>query len=57
MNRLASCVRVVVVQGIDLVIVEVVSRKNAVFVVIDLEEDDRCHQSAGEVLGMVLSEA
>ena len=45
------------VKGIDLVIVEVVSRNNAVFVVIDLEEDDRRHQGAGEVPGMVLSEA
>lgn len=56
MNRLATRVGVVKVEGVDLVVIEVVGRKNAVCVFIDLEEDDRRHQGAREVPGVVLSE-
>src|SRR5690606_10623152 len=56
-NRPASCIGAIFDKSFDLVIVEVVSRKNAVFVFINLEEDDRRHQRASEVPGVVLCEA
>jgi hypothetical protein len=57
MNRLGSTLGIVEVQGIDLVAIELVFRENAIFVVIGFEEDDRRHQGAGKIPGVVLGEA
>jgi hypothetical protein len=56
-NRLRSSVGIVEVKGVDLVAIEIFFRKNAVFVVVGSEEDDRHHQGAGKVPGVVLGEA
>lgn len=57
MNRPTACVWAVFGDRLDFVAVEVFGRKNAVLVVIDLEQDDRRHQGASEVPGVALSEA
>ncbi len=57
MNRPTACVWAVFGDRLDFVAVEVFGRKNAVLVVIDLEQDDRRHQGASEIPGVALSEA
>ncbi|CAH1648231.1 hypothetical protein CHELA40_20003 [Chelatococcus asaccharovorans] len=54
-NRPAAAVRIVFEEDFDVGTIELVGRQDAEFVV-DLEEDDRGHEGAGEVPGSLLSE-